>query len=231
LILPVVIGCGSGEQSPPVASLGGGSPDRSAAASPKSTVTEPVQVRAGIASSDTPAQASPAAATPEVLVKTSLGDIRLRLNAEKAPLTVDNFLSNYIERGFYDGTVFHYVDQGFMVAAGGYTAELAPKATRAYVKNEAANGLKNKRGTIAMARDPDHADSATSQFFINLVDNSSLDPNGEQGAVAAGYCVFGEVVEGMDVVDRIAGVQVADRGLFPKTPVSPVVIQSAEWVR
>ena len=231
LLLPVVSGCGSGGSPPPAASISSDSPDASASGSPaKATVAEPVQVRAGVASNNTPAQSPQAAPAPEVLLKTSLGDIRLRLNAEKAPLTVDNFLSNYVERGFYQGTVFHYVDQGFMVAAGGYTAELKPKEPRAYVRNEANNGLKNKRGAVAMARNPDHADSATSQFFINLVDNPSLDRSGDETATA-GYCVFGEVVEGMDVVDRIAGVEVADRGPFPKTPVAPVVIQAAEWTR
>jgi len=232
LIVLVVSGCGSGGGDPPAASIGGDSTKASNAASQsESIVTEPVQVRAGVASSNTPAQPPQAARDPEVIIKTSLGDIRLRLNAEKAPLTVDNFLSNYVERGFYEGTVFHYVDNGFMVAAGGYTAELEPKATRAYVKNESSNGLKNKRGTIAMARNPDHADSATSQFFINLADNPSLDARGEESPDARGYCVFGEVVEGMDVIDRIAKVEVADRGQFPKTPVAPVLIQAAEWVR
>ncbi len=232
LIVLLVSGCGSGGGDPPAASIDGDSTSAPGAASqPKSTVTEPVQVRAGVASSNTPAQLAQPARDPEVILKTSLGDIRIRLNAEKAPLTVDNFLSNYVERGFYEGTVFHYVDKGFMVAAGGYTAELEPKAPRAYVKNEAGNGLKNKRGTIAMARNPEHADSATSQFFINLADNSSLDPRGEESPEAKGYCVFGEVVEGMDVLDRIAGVEVADRGQFPKTPVAPVLIQAAEWIR
>jgi peptidyl-prolyl cis-trans isomerase A (cyclophilin A) len=232
LIGLVVSGCGSGGGDPPAASIGGDSKNASGAATPsEASVTEPVQVRAGVASSHTPAQPPQAARDPEVILKTSLGDIRLRLNAEKAPLTVDNFLSNYVERGFYEGTVFHYVDNGFMVAAGGYTTELEPKATRAYVKNEASNGLKNKRGTIAMARNPDHADSATSQFFINLADNSSLDPRSEESPDARGYCVFGEVVEGMDVIDQIANVEVADRGQFPKTPVAPVLIQAAEWIR
>lgn len=232
LIVPMVIGCGSGGGDPPAVSIGGDSTNASGAAShPKPTVAEPVQVRAGVASSNTPAQPPQTARDPEVVLKTSLGDIRLRLNAEKAPLTVDNFLSNYVERGFYEGTLFHYVDKGFMVAAGGYTTELEPKATRAYVKNEAGNGLKNKRGTIAMARNPDHADSATSQFFINLADNASLDPRGTESPDAGGYCVFGEVVEGMDVIDRIAEVEVADRGQFLKTPVAPVLIQSAQWIR
>ncbi len=169
LIVLVVSGCGSGGGDPPAASIGGDSTKASDAASQSgSTVTEPVQVRAGVASSNTPAQPPQAAARdPEVILKTSLGDIRLRLNAEKAPLTVDNFLSNYVERGFYEGTVFHYVDNGFMVAGGGYTTELEPKATRAYVKNESSNGLKNKRGTIAMARNPDQSSAKWSRGWTS----------------------------------------------------------------
>jgi cyclophilin family peptidyl-prolyl cis-trans isomerase len=232
IAVAMVIGCGSGGSDPPAASLGSASTDASGAKSEsKPGVTEPVQVRAREASSNTPAQPPRAALAPEVILKTSVGNIRLRLNAEKSPLTVDNFLSNYVERGFYDGTVFHYVEKGFMVACGGYTTELEPKQTRAYVKNEAKNGLKNKRGTIAMARNPDHSDSATSQFFINLADNASLDHQSDANVDASGYCVFGEVVEGMDIVDRIADVEVADRGQFPKTPVTPVLIQSVEWIR
>jgi len=225
-------GCSSGEGGPPAASISEASTsDARSPSESKSTVTVPVQVRAGEASSDTPAQPLQTARAPEVILKTSLGNIRLRLNADKAPLTVDNFLSNYVERGFYDGTVFHYVDKGFMIAAGGYTAELEPKETRAYVKNEANNGFKNKRGTIAMARHPDHADSATSQFFVNLNDNAGLDSQRDESSDAAGYCVFGEVVEGMEIIDRIADVEVADRDQFPKTPVAPIVIESAQWLR
>lgn len=227
-----IVGCSSGEGELPAASIvEATSSDSDAAVDPKKSAAVPVQLRAGDASSDTPAQSSPTPPAPEVLLKTSIGDIRLRLNPEKAPLTVDNFLSNYVERGFYEGTVFHYVDKGFMVAAGGYTADLEPKATRAYVRNEANNGLKNKRGTIAMIRHPDHADSATSQFFINLADNADLDPQRDEGAEAAGYCVFGEVIEGMEVIDRVAEVEVADRDHFPKTPVEPIVIESAHWLR
>jgi cyclophilin family peptidyl-prolyl cis-trans isomerase len=232
LVALTVVGCGSGEGGAPAASIG--ELPMSEVRSPseaKSAAAVPVELRAGEASSDTPAQLSQAPRDPEVVLKTSLGDIRLRLNAEKAPLTVDNFLSNYVDRRFYDGTVFHYVEKDFMVAAGGYTADLEPKETRAYVKNEANNGLKNKRGAVAMVRHPDHADSATSQFFINLSDNADLDPQQGEGEDAAGYCVFGEVVEGMEVIDRIAEVEVADRNQFPKTPVAPIVIESVQWLR
>jgi peptidyl-prolyl cis-trans isomerase A (cyclophilin A) len=232
-ILPLWFGCGSGQGDPSAASIAASASSSGPSAAPESgrTVTEPVQVRAGEASSHTPAQPPQRARAPEVLLKTSEGDIRLRLDAEKSPLTVDNFLTNYVGRGFYEGTVFHYVEKGFMLAGGGYTTDLQPKETRAFIKNEADNGLKNRRGTIAMVRQPDHADSATSQFFINLTDNSSLNHGEAAGTDKDGYCVFGEVVEGMDVVDRIAEVPVADRGSFPKTPVSPVVVKSAEWIR
>lgn len=232
LIALTAVGCGSGEGGVPAASIGEAAlSDARGSSEAKPSVAVPVQVRAGEASSDTPARPSQTVRAPEVVLKTSLGDIRLRLHADKAPLTVDNFLSNYVERGFYDGTVFHYVDKGFMVAAGGYTADLEPKAPRAYVKNEANNGLKNKRGTLAMVRHPDHADSATSQFFINLNDNAELDPRPGEGEETAGYCVFGEVVEGMEVIDRIADAEVADRNQFPRTPVAPIVIESAQWLR
>jgi len=168
---------------------------------------------------------------PEVVIKTSLGEIRLQLDAEKAPVTVDNFLANYVNRGFYDDTAVHYVAKDSMVLAGGYTADLEPKETRAYIRSEADNGLKNLRGTIAMVRDPEHIDSATSQFFVNLVDNPSLDHKDTESAENYGYCVFGKVIEGMDVVDRIAGVEVADKGDFPNTPVQPVVIESIQRSR
>jgi cyclophilin family peptidyl-prolyl cis-trans isomerase len=176
----------------------------------------------------TPARVQKKDADPEVLIKTTLGDILVRLNPDKAPVTVDNFLSNYAERGFYRDTVFHFVDRGFIAAGGGYTAALQPKETRAYVRNEASNGLKNKRGTIAMVRAPEHPDSATSQFFLNLADNPSLDYKGGENADDFGYCVFGEVIQGMEVLDRLAQVPVEDRGDFPKTPVEAVVIQSME---
>jgi cyclophilin family peptidyl-prolyl cis-trans isomerase len=233
LILPLSLGCNSGEGNPSAASIAASaSPSGSSVDSESGrTVTEPVQVRAGEASSHTPAQPPQRTRAHEVLLKTSEGDIRLRLDTEKSPLTVDNFLSNYVGRGFYEGTVFHYVEKGFMLAGGGYTSDLQPKETRAFIKNEANNGLQNRRGTIAMVRQPDHADSATSQFFINLTDNPGLNHGKGEGTDKDGYCVFGEVVEGMDVVDRIAEVAVADRGSFPKTPVTPVVIKSAEWIR
>ena len=142
-------------------------------------------------------------ANPKVLMKTSMGDITIELFPDKAPITVENFLS-YVDEKKYDGTIFHRVIKGFMIQGGGFTPDFHGIPTKPPIKNEAANGLKNKRGTIAMAR-TNVLDSATSQFFINHVDNFGLDhrDNTESGF---GYCVFGEVVKGMDVVDAIANV-------------------------
>lgn len=141
-----------------------------------------------------------AAANPKILMKTTKGDITIELYPDEAPLTVENFLS-YAKDKFYDGTIFHRVIKGFMIQGGGLTADLQEKPAKAPIQNEAKNGLKNKRGTIAMARMPD-PHSATCQFFINHVDNPGL--NADQSADGWGYCVFGKVVQGMDVVDAIA---------------------------
>jgi len=169
-------------------------------------------------------------ANPRVLMETSLGSITLELDAAKAPISVENFLA-YVRDGFYDGTVFHRVMKTFMIQGGGYDAELNQKTQglRAPIKNEWENGLKNVRGTIAMARrggGPDSPNSATSQFFINVVDNPRLDAPQPDGAA---YAVFGRVVEGMDVVDKIREVPVAQHpkvGMGPVTPVETVLIKS-----
>ena len=151
-----------------------------------------------------------------------MGTITLELDAEKAPETVANF-AKYAKDGHYDGTIFHRVIDGFMIQGGGFTKDMNQKQTRAPIRNEAMNGLKNKRGTIAMARTM-VVDSATSQFFINLVDNEFLDfqnptPQG------FGYAVFGKVTKGMEVVDAIAKVQTGNRGMHQDVPVKPVVIK------
>ena len=138
---------------------------------------------------------------PMVLISTSLGDIKLELYEDKAPITVANFLS-YVEEGFYDSTIFHRVINNFMIQGGGITADMKQKPTKDSIKNEADNGLKNERGTIAMARTAE-VNSATSQFFINHRDNAFLD----HGARDFGYAVFGKVVEGIEIVDKIAAVQ------------------------
>jgi len=164
---------------------------------------------------------------PRVLLATSAGDIVLQLDPEKAPKSVANFLE-YVKSGHYDGTVFHRVMDGFMIQGGGFTPDMAQKPTRAPIPLESRNGLKNERGTVAMAR-TSVPDSATSQFFINVVDNSSrLDypkPDGN------GYAVFGKVVAGMDVVDRIRTVETGNVGGHQNVPVKPVLIRSATIVK
>lgn len=162
---------------------------------------------------------------PEVLVKTSMGSIKIELMKKEAPVTVKNFLS-YVKAGFYNGTTFHRVIPGFMIQGGGFTPDMKPKKTDPAIKNEAANGLRNDRGTISMARTA-APDSATSQFFINLVNNESLNrpmPDGH------GYAVFGKVTEGMDIVDRIASVRTGVTKGFSNVPQTPVVIESIKLV-
>ena len=169
-----------------------------------------------------------AGAAPTVDMTTSLGRITIELNAEKAPKTVEAFLDN-ARRGFYDGTVFHRVIDGFMIQGGGFSPAMEEKKTLTPpLQNEAANGLKNERGTVAMARTQD-PHSARAQFFINLKDNDFLnhqspDPRGY------GYAVFGKVTSGMDVVDKIAKVPTSNAGSHQNVPTTPVVIQSVKII-
>lgn len=158
---------------------------------------------------------------PMVVFSTGQGDITIELFPEKAPVTVENFL-DYVDSGFYNGTIFHRVIPGFVIQGGGLTSDMERKPTQAPIKNEADNGLKNARGTLSMARTSD-INSATSQFFINLSDNTNLDHSPR----SFGYAVFGRVVEGMDVVDKIAGVPTTTKGMYQDTPVEPVVTNSA----
>ncbi len=160
-----------------------------------------------------------------VKLETSMGDIVIELNEGAAPVTVKNFVE-YVEAGHFDGTVFHRVIPDFMIQGGGFTSEMARKETREPIVNEAGNGLKNERGTIAMARTSD-PNSATAQFFINHADNGFLDYV-DQGN--PGYAVFGRAVEGMDVVDAIAGVETTSQMGMDDVPVEPVVIKSATVV-
>lgn len=155
-----------------------------------------------------------------VKIETNHGDIIIELNEDKAPITVKNFLS-YVEDKFYDGTIFHRVIKDFMIQGGGMTADMREKNTKAPITNESANGLKNDRGTIAMARRND-LDSATSQFFINTVDNSGLNHGGPYG----GYCVFGKVTEGIEVVDKIRAVPTKNKGGHGDVPAQEVNIIS-----
>jgi cyclophilin family peptidyl-prolyl cis-trans isomerase len=163
-------------------------------------------------------------ASPRVALETSKGKIVLELDAARAPKTVENFLA-YVRAGHYDGTVFHRVIDGFMIQGGGFTAEMQQKPTRPPVGNEADNGVKNLRGTVAMARTMD-PHSASAQFFVNTVDNAFLDHT-SKSPQGWGYAVFGKVVEGMEVVDAIAKVATATRSRMENVPVEPVVIQKA----
>ena len=159
---------------------------------------------------------------PKVRLTTSMGDIVVALDPAKAPLSVENFLQ-YVKDKHYDGTVFHRVIDNFMIQGGGFTAQLKQKATRAPIALEASNGLRNDRGTIAMAR-TSNPNSATSQFFINLVDNAPLNAPNPDGY---GYTVFGKVVAGMDVVDKIKSVPVGNQGMHQNVPTTPVTILKA----
>lgn len=158
---------------------------------------------------------------PVVLMETSLGTVKLELFEKDAPVSVKNFLE-YAGSGFYNDTIFHRVIPGFMIQGGGFSTEFKQKATRAPIKNEAANGLKNQRGTLAMAR-TGNPDSATAQFFINVVNNDMLNRPNPDGH---GYAVFGKVIEGMDVVDKIAAVKTGFQRGFQDVPVSQVRIIS-----
>ncbi|MFT8211125.1 MAG: peptidylprolyl isomerase A [Symbiopectobacterium sp.] len=166
--------------------------------------------------------AAPAATTTRVLLTTSEGNIELALDNQKAPVSVKNFVE-YVNSGFYNGTTFHRVIPGFMVQGGGFVDEMKQKATNPPIKNEADNGLRNLRGTIAMARTAEK-DSATSQFFINVADNAFLD----HGQRDFGYAVFGKVVKGMDVADKISQVQTTNVGPYQNVPSKPIVIKSAK---
>ena len=215
--LPLAAGCGEGE---------GGA----AAEAPTASINDGSQP-----SAETPAE-NPAAPAkkdddrPVVRIDTSVGTITVQLDRQRTPQTVDNFLA-YVERGFYDATVFHQVYEGYAVLAGGFDARLVPKEPRAPIFNEAHLGLRNRRGTIAMARDIDSIDSATSIFFFNVRDNPELDHQDRSSPESYGYCAFGEVIEGMDVIDRIARAAIHDTAAIDHTPVEPILIQSIRRLR
>jgi peptidyl-prolyl cis-trans isomerase B (cyclophilin B) len=167
------------------------------------------------------------AKNPQVIIKTSVGDIKLELYQDKAPVTVENFLK-YVDSNFYDGTIFHRVISNFMVQGGGFLPGMSQKKTMQPIKNEANNGLLNDRGTIAMAR-TQIVDSATAQFFINVVDNRALNHR-DESMRGFGYCVFGRVIEGMDTVDKIKDVPTKFAGPFQDVPSQDVVIISVKKV-
>jgi peptidyl-prolyl cis-trans isomerase A (cyclophilin A) len=170
----------------------------------------------------TAANATATATATKVKLSTSAGDIVLELYPDKAPKSVENFLQ-YVRDKHYDGTVFHRVMDGFMIQGGGFTADLQQKTTRAPIPLEASNGLKNDRGTVAMARTA-NPNSATAQFFINVVNNAPLNAPSPDGH---GYAVFGKVIAGMEVVDKIKGVAVSNQGPYQNVPTTPVTILKA----
>jgi len=171
---------------------------------------------------------APAEENPRVVLETGMGNITLELYPAQAPLTVKNFLT-YVDEKFYDGTIFHRVIRGFMIQGGGMTADMGEKPTHAPIRNEANNGLKNDRGTIAMAR-TQVPDSATAQFFINAKDNAFLNFRSKT-VEGYGYCVFGKVIKGMDVVDAIEAVATGNKGYHQDVPLKPVVILKAYRLR
>jgi cyclophilin family peptidyl-prolyl cis-trans isomerase len=164
---------------------------------------------------------------PQILMRTSHGEFTLELDAGKAPVTVENFLG-YVRDGFYDGTIFHRVIDGFMIQGGGFTPDMQQKPTRAPIANEAGNGLRNARGTVAMAR-TQVVDSATAQFFVNLVDNTFLDHR-DTSPAGFGYAVFGRVVAGMETVDAIRKVATGNVAGHGDVPTETVTIESATLV-
>ena len=176
-------------------------------------------------SQTTPAPAAPAPGNPVAVISTTLGDISVELFKDKAPVSVENFLG-YASRGFFAGTIFHRVVRGFVIQGGGFTAALDEKPTREPIQNEATNGLRNVRGTLAMARTSARR-SATSQFYINVSDNAQLDHRGLTPS-DFGYAVFGRVLTGMDVVDRIASVPTGVAKGMEDVPLQPVVIKSVK---
>jgi peptidyl-prolyl cis-trans isomerase A (cyclophilin A)/peptidyl-prolyl cis-trans isomerase B (cyclophilin B) len=197
-----------------------------APAKPAATKPAVVKPPAPAATAAKPATPAPGAVVKAVL-HTSQGDITIELNAEKAPKSVENFVQ-YAKEGFYNGTVFHRVIPGFMIQGGGYASDFLEKKTRAPIRNEANNGLSNLKYTLSMARTPD-PHSARAQFFINLVDNKRLDFTSDAGPSTWGYAVFGKVIKGTEVVDKIAAIPTGAAGPFSSdVPTTPVTIDKVD---
>lgn len=173
---------------------------------------------------------SSAIANPVVILHTSAGDIQMELFMEQAPQTVGNFLDNYARQGAYENTIFHYVDPKGFILGGGYTADLTARPTRGGINNESDNGLSHERGTVAMSHEPADPHSATCQFFINVVDNTGLNYQGNEPD-QRGYCVFGRVTQGMEIVDQIAAATLGPQEGFDNLPAEAIVIQSVEEVK
>jgi peptidyl-prolyl cis-trans isomerase A (cyclophilin A) len=207
-------GCNRGGTQPPAADIAGSADAAPSAVGGKASL---------------PKQPAADPQHPVVLIETSLGNITVRLDAEKAFGTVENFLT-YVGAKFYDQTIVHLVYKGQGILAGGYGTNMAEKPARTPIRNEAQNGLKNRRGAIAMVRQPDAIDSATSQFFINVADNPELDYK-DRTPAGYGYCVFGEVTDGMDVVDQINKSPVHSASGLDQTPVQPIVVKSIRRIR
>jgi cyclophilin family peptidyl-prolyl cis-trans isomerase len=190
--------------------------------------TEPATELATEPATELTTESATKSGDPVVLIKTSKGDIKVQLYAKKAPLTVKNFLK-YAESKHYNGTIFHRVISNFMIQGGGFTKNMSQKSTNAAIKNEADNGLSNKSGTLAMARTP-VVDSATNQFFINVKDNTFLDHK-NKSSMGYGYCVFGKVIGGMDVVDKIKNSPTTSKGSYSDVPVDPIEIKEVSLVK
>jgi len=214
VMLLATTGCGGREDAPATAAIGGAG----------SSQDQPQQETSAEQPQKDPLH-------PIVVIETSLGAITVRLDAEKAPLTVDNFLA-YVDRGHYERTIFHRVCKDYpkLIIGGAFTPELTEKAAYTPVRNEAHNARHNSRGTIAMARDPNVIDSATCYFFFNVTDNQELLDHKDRTLAGYGYCVFGEVIEGLDVIDRIAAVEVHDVPQFEQIPVETALIHSIRRV-
>jgi cyclophilin family peptidyl-prolyl cis-trans isomerase len=223
-----VVGCGNqGESKLPAKPAAINGDSTAVAASGTTAPTAPAMAGARLGSSAKGAPAGPPVDPlhPLVKIETSLGDMIVELDGANAELTVSHFLTNYVDAGYYTHTIFHQVFKGYVIVGGSFTPEGKEKPAKFSVRSEAHNGLKNVRGTIALARQPDARDSARAQFFINVADNPSLDHK-DQDAAAYGYCVFGHVVQGLDVLDRIAGSPVKDAPNFESTPIEPVLIKA-----
>ena len=219
LITAVLSGCGSGAGTPPMDTTD----------LPEDSAGTNMAKEGGSTGNKAAERAKPDPLHPRVVLQTSMGEITLELDAKTAPATVLNFL-DYVNRGHFDQTVFHYVDADKMILGGGFTSDHKEKPASVPIRNEAHNGTKNKRGTIAMARQADSIDSATSQFFINLSDNPSLD-HSDTTAEEYGYCVFGKVVDGLAVVESISQTPTHDLDGFPNTPAMAAMVDSARVLR
>lgn len=213
-----------------LAGCGSGSPSADADAAAASKAAQQASGRGSSQSASAAGRVAEQLGPPKVILQTSAGKITVELDPQASPLTVENFLQ-YVERGHYDQTIFHQVVDGYVLVGGSYGPTLHEKPAEATIRNEAHNGLSNLRGTIAMARSPEAIDSSTSQFFINLANNSEqLDHKGTEPE-QYGYCVFGRIVEGLEVCDKIAKAAVHNQNAFEMLPVETVMIESARKVR